>query len=246
MTTAAERYASTERFGIIIPSVNTVLEPEFWSARPEGTTFHFARAGLRVGSDEAGLDLLRRAAPQAARDLGDAEPSLVVFACTSGSMVTGGTTKEELEAELTREAGVRALTTASAVVDALRSLGVKRVGLGTPYLPWVGAAEVEFFSSNGFEVVANDNLGITDGHEMAALEPSVVADLARRVDRPIADAIFLSCTDLPTFSQLGALEAELGKPVVSSNSATLWSMLGRRPGLEHLGTLFDPDRKELV
>jgi arylmalonate decarboxylase len=245
MTTAAERYRSTERFGIIIPSVNTVLEPEFWSARPEGATFHFARAGLRVGSDEAGLDSLRRAAPQAARDLGDAEPTLVVFACTSGSMVAGGT-MEELEAELTREAGVRALTTASAVVAALRSLGVRRLGLGTPYLAWVGGAEQEFLASHGFEVVANDNLGITDGHEMAALEPSVVADLARRVDRPDADAVFLSCTDLPTFSQLAALEAELGKPVLSSNSATLWSLLGRRPGLERLGTLFDPDRKELV
>lgn len=244
MTSAAERYAATKRFGVILPSVNTVLEPELWSVGLPDATFHFSRASLRFGSDADGLESLRQAAPRAAGELAHVEPALVVFACTSGSMV--GTTKEALEAELAREAGVRAVTTASAVIDALRSLGVQRLGLGTPYLPWVGAGEVDFFAEHGLEVVANENLGIVDGHEMAALEPSAVAALARSVDRPDADAIFLSCTDLPTFSVLGDLEAELGKPVLSSNSSTLWSMVGARPGLERLGALFDPQRKEHV
>jgi len=56
------------------------------------------------------------------------------------------------------------------------------------------------------------------------LSPEEVGDLARSVDRDHAEAIFLSCTDLPTFGVIESLEQELGKPVVSSNSASWWAL----------------------
>jgi maleate cis-trans isomerase len=112
------------------------------------------------------------------------------------------------------------------------------IAVGTPYLDWVTESEVRFFEAAGFRVAATASLGLEDGHAMAALTEREVGDLARRVNHPEADAIFLSCTDLPTVGVIARLEAELGKPVVSSNLATIRGMLGDDPRLGALGTLF--------
>ena len=49
--------------------------------------------------------------------------------------------------------------------------------------------------------------------------------LAREADAPAADAVLLSGTGLPTVGVLELLERDLGKPVLSSNQASLWRAL---------------------
>ena len=87
-------------------------------------------------------------------------------------------------------------------------------------LPWLSGRTCDYLRSHGLDVVAVASLGL----DMAALSPEEVGDLARSVDRDHAEAIFLSCTDLPTFGVIESLEQELGKPVVSSNSASWWAL----------------------
>jgi maleate isomerase len=68
-----------------------------------------------------------------------------------------------------------------------------------------------------------------------------VMELAKRADRPEAEALFLSCTNLRTFDALEPLEQELGKPVISSNLATMWHAIrlaGLAPRLAGLGSLY--------
>jgi maleate cis-trans isomerase len=59
--------------------------------------------------------------------------------------------------------------------------------------------------------------------------------------RPDADGYFLSCTNTRMIEAIEELERRLGKPVVSSNQATLWACL-KRLGIAHqdkrLGRLF--------
>jgi maleate cis-trans isomerase len=45
------------------------------------------------------------------------------------------------------------------------------------------------------------------------------------VDRPDAQAIFISCTNFGTLDIIESLEKKLGKPVVTSNSASMWKMM---------------------
>lgn len=125
------------------------------------------------------------------------------------------------------------------MIEALKRLGVSTIGLGTPYLDWVGQAEARFFADSGTESVSNHNLGIKDGHVIAALRPADVRDLALAVDTPEAEAIFLSCTDLPTYGIVSKLESLFGKPVVSSNTAGIWALLGSDTRLADLGRLFE-------
>ena len=67
--------------------------------------------------------------------------------------------------------------------------------------------------------------------KVSATAPEEVYALAKRVDRPEAEAILLSCTDLATLDVIERLETETGKPVVSSNTATFWFAL-RRAGID--------------
>lgn len=230
---------ATRRFGVIVPSVNTVLEAEFSALRPVDTSFHFARAMLSRGSDRAQLATLRETAPEAMRQLADTRPDAVMLACTSGTMSTPAQSADELREAIANSAGYALLTTAQSVVDAFRALEVRVISVATPYLDWVGEEEASFFENEGFRVAALRNLGIADGHTMAALPPEAIVAMAESVDTPEAELVFLSCTDLPTFGVLAALAERLGKPVLSSNAATLWRLVGPDEDLaERLGSLF--------
>ena len=231
-------YDDVRRFGVILPSVNTVLESELYGLGVDDATFHFVRVRGERGSDETILRRMADEAPEVARILRDARPEMIVFACTSGSLVGGPGFDEEVAASITTATGIPATTTATEVLSALRALRARVIGVGTPYLDWVTESEVRFFEAAGFRVAATASLGLDDGHAMAALTERQGGDLARSVNHPEADAIFLSCTDLPTLGSIAKLEAELGKPVVSSNLATIRGMLGDDRRLGGLGTLF--------
>jgi maleate cis-trans isomerase len=232
-------YTSVRRFGVIAPSVNTVVEPEFYSLGLKDATFHFVRARNREGSVPEELRAMTEEALEVAVNLADARPEYILFACTSGSLFEGVGFDHEVAEAITRRVSIPAATTATAAIDALKRLGVSRIGLGTPYLDWLGQAEVRFLADSGIEAVLNENLGIKDGHVIAALRPADVRDLAFAVDTPEAEAIFLSCTDLPTYGIVGELESQLGKPVVSSNTAGIWALLGSDTRLANLGRLFE-------
>jgi len=231
-------YAAIRRFGVIVPSVNTVVEPEYCSVGLVDATFHFARARNREGSVPDELQAMTAEAPDVAVNLADARPERILFACTSGSLFGGVGHDRRVAAAIEARVSIPAVTTATAVVDALAHLGITRIGLGTPYLDWVGDAEARFFAGHGIESVAVRNLGIKDGHAIASLAPADVRALAKAVDSPTAQAIFLSCTDLPTLGVLADLEMDLGKPVVSSNSAGLFALFGPDARLARFGRVF--------
>ncbi|MCP6768721.1 hypothetical protein NL529_28160, partial [Klebsiella pneumoniae] len=87
----------------------------------------------------------------------------------------------------------------------------------------VNAREQTYFEQAGIQVVAMEGLGIVGNLPKGRLAPQVAADLARRVDCPEAQAVVISCTNFRTIEEINALEQELGKPVVTSNQATMWA-----------------------
>lgn len=239
------RYPTTRRFGLIIPSVNTVIERELYGLGLDAATFHFVRVRSERGSDESILRRMADDAPAAAMHLADVRPESIMYACTSGSLVGGPGFDRQLAGAITQATSIPASTTAGAVVQALHAISAHRIGVGTPYLEWVTQAEVTFFEAAGFAVMETASLGLVDGHTMAALDEDEVLGLARRADHPDADAVFLSCTDLPTLSTISRIEDELHKPVVSSNLATLWFLVGSLPELQGIGRLMTVERPEV-
>jgi maleate cis-trans isomerase len=74
-------------------------------------------------------------------------------------------------------------------------------------------------------VVNIEGLGYTKGEELHKESPESAYAFAKKVDRKEADCLFISCTDFAAVEAINFLERDLGKPVMSSNTVSLWAML---------------------
>ncbi len=162
------------------------------------------------------------------------------YACTSGATVIG---RDRVAGMIGRHhPGVPSTDPMTAVVAALRHLGVRRIGFLTPYLPEVSLAMRTLLEREGFEIAAFGSFEEPEEHVVANIsERSTLAAMIDVGRAPACDAVFASCTNLRTFGILAEAEASLGKPAVSSNLALAWHMLrlaGVDGGGAGLGRLF--------
>lgn len=222
MTLSNPRFGGA-RVGVILPSVNTTLEPEYAWLAPAGLSFHVARVMLRETTPQ-GLRTMNEGVAAAADLIASVTPDVVAYACTSGSFVDGRDALARQLSDIRSRVACPVVATSQAMVEALRELGIERVALATPYLDSVNVAERAFLAAHGFEVISMRGLGLS-GKAIREVPPARVADLVRMVDSSDAQAIFVSCTDFRALEVVDALERELGKPVLTSNQVTLWGIL---------------------
>jgi maleate isomerase len=211
--------------GMIAP-FDLVLDREYWQWVPETVSIHLTRTPdreLPVGIEQAAAVSDIAVVAQATRELSIAVPEVTVYACTSGSFVGGLAGEARLVAAMEEAGARRALTTSGALLEALEALGARRVAIGTPYDAEVTTRLSEFLAEAGYETTSNAFLGLTG--DIFRVSHKSVRRLAVAADRPEADAVFLSCTNLRTFGILAEIEHELGKPVLSANQVTMWASL---------------------
>jgi len=218
------RYSNTYRIGLIIPSLNVTIEPEFNAYSPSDVSVHATRLLLPKG-DKEHLAQMATDTETACDLLSTAKVNVIAYACTTGSLIRGIEWEKSLAKRMESRVRVPAVTTASSVISALKKLGLSKVAVGTPYIDEVNAAERKFLEENGIAVTRIIGLGYVDGDALHKEPPDTSMKLAKKVDSSEAEGIFLSCTDLKTFTIIEDIEKSLGKPVVSSNSATLWKCL---------------------
>lgn len=211
------------RIGCIVPAINTAAEDDFIALCPPDVGVHFARAD--VDQTRPMAEQFQRMvddAPYLATTLVKADVKVVGFACTSASFFKGEGSDSVIAENISDKAGVPAVTTSTAVVEALRKLGARRVAVATPYLQWVYEAEKEFLHAAGFEVTAINGMERRGGADIHTISEDEIRNLVADVDSAQADAIFVSCTDLPALSLIDEIEDRHGKSVVTSNQATFW------------------------
>ena len=214
--------------GLIVPPTNTVNESEWRAAVSTEMSVRVARMPLHddVTSDH-GRDILIADLAAAARPLMQAGADAVAYGCTAGSLILP---PEWLPETLGTALDCPCAATAPALVQAVRQLGVRRVAVATPYHDALNAHEADFLAECGLEVVRINGLGIGAGgpHEytrIATLPAERIERLALDTAAAGGEALILSCTDLPTRTLHDKLEQVLGRPVISSNQATLWATL---------------------
>ncbi len=226
-------YGPRARLGLIVPPTNTVNEAEWARMMPEGVTFHTHRMPLHADTaSAAGRSALMADLDSACAMLGRCGPDVIAYACTAGSMATPA---EALPEAVSARAGRPVISTAAAIVAALRALGVRRLSVATPYAQALNDHEAHFLAEHGFEVTRLLGLGIgADGPQdfvrIAQTPLAAVAAHARAAFAPGSGALLITCTDFPALPLIETLEAELGVPVITSNQATLWAAL-RRAGV---------------
>jgi maleate isomerase len=210
--------------GLIIPSLNVTIEPEFNAVVPRDISIHITRLMFKQG-DIKSLEKMAELTEQACDLLTSAEVDIIVYACTTGSLVKGLKWEAQLQKRMKSRTKGPVITTARAVVDALREMDLKKVAVGTPYIEELNRVERKFLESNGIEVTKIRGLGCVKGEDLHKYSPAKTESLAFSVNSDEAQGIFLSCTDLKTVTVIEALEEKLRKPVISSNTATLWKAL---------------------
>jgi maleate isomerase len=213
-----------KRIGLLVPSSNTTVEPEFYRALPRDVTLHTARLYLTRIAPEAILGMVEDMEAQA-KLLASADVDVIVLGATAPSFLNGLGYDRELIQKIEAATGRKATTTSTALVEAMRHLGAKRVVLGSAYDERVNGIAKAFLEASGFEVTGVKGLALVDNLVVGRLSPDTAYDLALEVNRDDADAIVLACTNWQTMDAIERIERETGKPVISTTQASIWAAL---------------------
>lgn len=221
---------NVRRVGVIIPPGNVAVEREFPSYLPPGVVMNTNRLG-RPDNQQTKESILTMNATlaQTARDLSQAHPEVIVYACTGGSFLEGLGREAAPAEEIERVTGTPGVSTSVAVVAALRAFGARKVFLVGPYPHDIMQFEQQFLAFHGFEAPRYVTFECMTSEANRALTSDDIAAtiLAEREAIRSFDAVFISCTNILVMDRIELLEHELGKPVVTSNQATLWQTLSR-------------------
>jgi maleate cis-trans isomerase len=119
------------------------------------------------------------------------------------------------------------MATSRLVLDALQTLGMKKVVLLTPYKS--NKAVIDYLTAAGVTVLRDVAMKL-EAKDFGSATPSQWAQMAKEIDGPDSDGVFLSCTNTTQIDAIADIERTLGKPVVNSNQAVLWGAMRRLRG----------------
>jgi maleate isomerase len=216
------------KFGVIAPSTNTAVQPEFDAMRPRGVTNHFGRIHipndpLRGDDDFTKLIETVRSELMAGDRVMTCEPDHLIMGMSSETFWDGLEGSERLRERVEVRAGVKVTMGSDASQQALRQYGdIKRVGVVTPYMPVADAQVRRFFADCGFEVVRLKGLRCASPVLIAHVTEQELRDAIREVDGPEVEAIIQVGTNLAMARLAATAEFWLDKPVVAINTATYW------------------------
>ena len=213
-----------KRIGLLVPSSNTTVEPEFYRALPRGVTLHTARLFLTRIAPESILKMVEDMETQA-RLLASADVDVIVLGATAPSFLKGLGYDRELIRKIETATGKPATTTSTALVQAIRQIGARRVVLGSAYDEKVNGIARVFLEASGLEVLDVKGLALVDNLVVGRLSSDTAYDLALSLDHARADAIVLSCTNWQTLDAIERIERDTGKPVITTTQATIWAAL---------------------
>lgn len=224
------------KFGVIAPSTNTIVEPDFYRMTVPGVTGHFSRIHIRnqvMDSDEG----MERLLTQIRAEIGAAcervltcEPDYMVMGMSAETFWDGVEGNRRFKKQITDITGLDVATGAEACERVLRLFGARRIGVVTPYQPIGDENVVKFFGELGFDVVAIKGLKCPTAVSIAHVSEDELRDAILEV-HPEADAVVQCGTNLSMVVLADEAERWLHKPVIAINAATWWMAL-RDNGIE--------------
>lgn len=219
------------KFGVIAPSTNTIVQPDFDDLRPRGVTNHYARIfipndPIRNDADfELLMENIRKELLAAVDRVMTCEPDYLIMGMSSETFWDGLEGSRRFRERVEGRSGLKLSMGSDAAQEALKRYGVRRLGVITPYQP-VGDNQVRrFFSDCGFEIVKLKGLRCDSPVRIAHVQEATLREAIAEVNSPEVEAIVQVGTNLSMMRLAAAAEAVLGKPVVAINTATYWHAL---------------------
>jgi maleate isomerase len=237
------------KFGVMAPSTNTIVQPDFDDMRPAGVTNHYSRIftpnvqALSDGTFRAGIDTIGSNVMDAIRSVMTCEPDYLVMGISALSFFGGKTGADAFARRITDATGLGVTIGSHATAAAMEALaGIRRIAVLTPYWPVMNAEVRRYFGDLGLEVVRDLALQCPSWTAIAAVTPAECRDAIRRLDGDDVDAIVQVGTNLSMVRLAAAAELWLGKPVIAINTATYWHALrvnGIRDAVPGFGRLLE-------
>ncbi|TNE41898.1 MAG: Asp/Glu racemase [Sphingomonadales bacterium] len=229
----------SHRIGLIVPSSNTTMETEIpamllrrQQLMPEDRfTFHSSRMRMMHVTPEE-LRAMNGQAIRCAAELADARVDAVAYACLVAIMAQGAgyhcTSQQDIGTEMQNVAGrdIPVITSAGALIEALKHLGARRISIVTPYMKPLTRMVADYIEAEGIEVIDALSLEVSDNLAVGRLPQDALVDHARRVDSKGADALVLSaCVQMPSLNAIPLVQEQFDIPVLSAAVSTVWKLL---------------------
>jgi maleate isomerase len=249
--------ATPIRIGLIVPSSNVTIETELPAllARHESATFTFHSSRMRMQEvSEEGLQTMNAQRERCVAELTDASCDSLVYGCLVAIMAQGPGEHRRVTAAIREQligqaSMLTVVTSADALIEAIRALGARRVALVTPYLKPLAQKVVDYIEAEDIEVTDWVALEEPDNAAVARIAGERILAAARTLDLTKTDVLILSaCVQMPSLALIELAESEFGVPVLSATTATAFTLLhrlGLPTVLPAAGRLLQKDRREV-
>jgi maleate isomerase len=226
-----------KKIGIVVPSTNTVVQPECDDLRPRGITNHIARISIverSLATEQAFMEhvaAMRDGIRSAIDQVMTCQPDHLIMGVALEAFWGGVTAADRLQAELAERAGVGVSMGSTAMNAALRAFGAKRIAVLTPHQPRGDEMVRGYFAEAGYDVVRLTGLKCGSPLMIAKTTTDELVAALLALDGPDIDAIVQVGTNLANNENAATAERWLKKPVLAINAVTYWDSL-RRLGIE--------------
>ena len=223
------------KFGVIAPSTNTSVEPEFAWMQPDGVTNHFSRIetpDMAVTDDESFGELVRIISENtlaAIDSVKTCDPGYVVMGMSAETFWDGTGRADRLQKEFEERAGTGVSMGSQACQAALEVYGaekpIKTIACLTPYMPLGDSMVKTFFTELGYDVLKVIGLKSASPMLIAHESEEKMRRAIMELNELNPDAIVQCGTNLACVSVAAEAEKWLNKPVIAINAATYWHAL---------------------
>jgi len=226
-----DRLGWRRKFGVVVPSTNTIVEPEFHAMAPPGVTNHTSRfliPNMDLHSDadfEQLVATIKATLDDAIDGLTPAGPDHIIVGISAESFWDGTDGAAQLQERLEAKAGCTLTLGSAAARAALEAVGAKRLGVVTPYWPVADERVRDYFGECGFEIAALKGLKANSPVNIAEQSEETLRQAMIQVNRPEVDTIIQVGTNLGMAKLAAEAERWLGKPVLAINTALYWHAL---------------------
>lgn len=228
-------------FGVLGPSTNTIVQPDFDDMRVPGITNHYSRIVVEDAqaiSDEtfmAGTLEISRNTLDAVRGVLTCNPDYLVMGMSAVTFYGGAEGAQKWRDNIESEAGLSLCTGSQSLIEAFNVYGgIKKIAVLSPYYPSANQQVAEFMSDHGIETVRDTCLRCPSWTAIAQVPTATIREELKKLDGDDVDALVQVGTNLSMTRLAAAAELYLGKPVIAINTATYWNALRQNGVTDHV------------
>jgi maleate isomerase len=212
------------KIGLVVVSSSTVCEGRYPRVAPRDVGFFTSRM-LLSGGGLQGLEAMECNAARAMQELASVPVDAMAYCCTVSGALRGVEGDRAFCQEMVERWGIPVTSTMLAATEAMQHLGLRRVVVTSPYPDSHHEAERAYLKQTGIEAMSMRGMGFEQGQQFAQVSPQEIFEFSLEAWDDAADGLFISCMNFDAMPAVQALEDRIGKPVVTSHSATLWRAL---------------------